>query len=59
MRLSKMSFTAYQASPRGGIVQVTLASERALISGQAVTVLRGELTSAAVPGGAAEGAAGR
>jgi predicted PhzF superfamily epimerase YddE/YHI9 len=34
---------AYQASARGGIVRVRLARERVLLSGQAVTVMRGEL----------------
>lgn len=41
--LNKTSFTAYQASPRGGIVQVVLAGDRVLLGGQAVTTLRGEL----------------
>jgi hypothetical protein len=49
IKLGKLAFRCYQASPRGGVVQVTLAGERALISGQAVTVLRGELATAALP----------
>jgi hypothetical protein len=35
--------TAYQCSPRGGVVKVKLAGERVLLCGKAVTVLRGEL----------------
>jgi PhzF family phenazine biosynthesis protein len=42
-RLGKEEFTAYQASERGGIVGVTVAGDRVLLRGQAVTVLRGEL----------------
>ncbi len=42
-RLGKDSFTAYQASPRGGVVRVRLDGERVLLGGQAVIVLRGEL----------------
>jgi PhzF family phenazine biosynthesis protein len=42
-RLGKMEMVAYQASARGGIVRVRLAGERVLLSGQAVTVMRGEL----------------
>jgi len=37
--------TAYQASPRGGVVRVRLAGDRVMLAGQAVTVLRGELLS--------------
>ena len=42
-RLGKQRFTAYQASPRGGVLRVTLAGDRVLLAGRAVTVLRGEL----------------
>jgi PhzF family phenazine biosynthesis protein len=42
-RLGKRDFLAYQASPRGGVLRVTVAGERVLLGGQAVTVLRGEL----------------
>jgi PhzF family phenazine biosynthesis protein len=43
-RLHKDRFLAYQASSRGGIVKVYYdGSDRVLLSGQAVTVLRGEL----------------
>ncbi len=42
-RLGKSEMTAFQASARGGVVRVRLADERVMISGQAVTVLRGEL----------------
>jgi len=42
-RLGKSEFTAFQASPRGGIVRVALKGDRVLLSGQAVTVMTGEL----------------
>lgn len=49
-RLGKTEMTAYQASARGGVVKVRVAyarsdagSDRVFLSGQAVTVLRGEL----------------
>jgi predicted PhzF superfamily epimerase YddE/YHI9 len=41
--LGKTEFLAYQASARGGVVRVRLEGERVILSGQAVTVLRGEL----------------
>jgi len=42
-RLKKDFFTAYQASRRGGIVRVNVKGARVMLSGQAVTILRGEL----------------
>ncbi len=42
-QLGKHEFVAYQASARGGIVKVRVEGERAILSGQAVTVTRGEL----------------
>jgi PhzF family phenazine biosynthesis protein len=42
-KLGKTDMTAYQASARGGIVRVSLAGERVLLSGQAVTVMQCEL----------------
>jgi len=42
-RLNKPEMTAYQASPRGGVVRVSMAGDRVVLAGQAVTVLRGEL----------------
>ncbi len=42
-RLGKSEFVAYQASVRGGIVKVHVDGARAILSGQAVTVTRGEL----------------
>lgn len=46
-RLGKKEMLAYQASPRGGVVKVRMGEEpgepRVYLSGQAVTVLRGEL----------------
>jgi len=44
--LSKNTFLAYQASQRGGVVKLYYdGGDRVLISGQAVTVMRGELMS--------------
>lgn len=42
-RLGKQDFVAYQASPRGGVLLVTLAGDRVRLAGRAITVLRGEL----------------
>ena len=42
-RMGKDTFLAYQASPRGGVVRVSVQGERVMLGGQAVTVLRGEL----------------
>ncbi len=42
-RLGKAEMTGFQASARGGVVRVRLESERVKISGQAVTVMRGDL----------------
>jgi PhzF family phenazine biosynthesis protein len=42
-RLNRESFVAYQASARGGVVRVQVNGARVGLSGQAVTVLRGEL----------------
>jgi PhzF family phenazine biosynthesis protein len=42
-RLGKDEMTAFQASPRGGVVKVKLVGDRVLLRGKAVTVLRGEL----------------
>lgn len=47
-RLDKNEFVAYQASARGGIVKVRVAGDRTYLAGQAVTVLRGELTEPAL-----------
>lgn len=43
MRLEKTQMTAFQASKRGGVVQVDVNGERVLLRGQAVTVWKGEL----------------
>ncbi|VVT03974.1 PhzF family phenazine biosynthesis protein [Erythrobacter sp. EC-HK427] len=40
-RLGRESFTAYQASERGGHLRCTRAGERAILSGQCVTVAEG------------------
>jgi PhzF family phenazine biosynthesis protein len=42
-RLGRAQLTGYQASQRGGTVRVQLDGDRVRLSGQAVTVLRGEL----------------
>jgi PhzF family phenazine biosynthesis protein len=42
-RLGKKEMVGWQASARGGEVRVKLAGERVSLSGQAVTVMRGEL----------------
>jgi predicted PhzF superfamily epimerase YddE/YHI9 len=42
-RLGRTRLTGYQASARGGTVEVELAGGRVLLRGQAVTVLRGEI----------------
>ena len=42
-RLGKTEMTGFQASARGGVVKVRLEGDRVILSGQAVTVLRGEL----------------
>ena len=42
-RLGRDTLTAWQASARGGLVKVAVRNDRVTLSGQAVTVLRGEL----------------
>jgi len=42
-RLGKTELLAYQASPRGGVLRVTVAGDRVRLAGRAVTVFRGEL----------------
>ena len=42
-RLGKDEMTAFQASPRGGVVRVRLAGDRVKLGGRAVTVFRGTL----------------
>jgi PhzF family phenazine biosynthesis protein len=44
-KLGKTALVGYQASPRGGVVRVRLEGNRVHLGGQAVTVLRGELTA--------------
>ena len=44
-RLGKDEMVAYQASARGGVIQVRVAGKRVYLGGQAVTVLRGELVN--------------
>ena len=50
-RLGKTEMVAYQASARGGIVKVRLEGERVILSGRAVTILRGQLVDAAAASG--------
>ncbi len=42
-RLGKSQMLAYQASTRGGVVQVEVAGDRVILAGQAVTIFKGEL----------------
>lgn len=42
-RLAKAHFRAYQASARGGVLDVTLEGDRVRLAGRTVTVLRGSL----------------
>ncbi|WP_199425677.1 PhzF family phenazine biosynthesis protein [Thermaerobacillus caldiproteolyticus] len=42
-RLNKDEFIAYQASARGGMIKVKMSNNHVLLSGKAVTVLKGEL----------------
>jgi PhzF family phenazine biosynthesis protein len=42
-RLGKDAMTAFQASPRGGVVRVRLEGDRVKLAGRAVTVFRGSL----------------
>ena len=42
-RLGKTEFTAYQASPRGGVVRVRMQGDRVKLGGQAVTVMTADL----------------
>ena len=44
-RLGKSDLRAYQASPRGGVVQVGVRGERVLLGGEAVTVVKGEVVA--------------
>ena len=53
-RLGKNALLARQVSERGGALKVTLAGDRVRLGGQAVTVLRGEITAAASRPGARE-----
>jgi PhzF family phenazine biosynthesis protein len=48
-RLGRPSLTGYQASARGGTVQVRVEDERVLLAGRAVTVFAGQLSDAALP----------
>ncbi len=48
-RFDRTEFVAYQASDRGGEVRVSVRGDRVLLGGQAVTVLRAELTAGAGP----------
>ena len=48
-RFDQSEFVAYQASERGGVVRVAVNGDRVKLGGQAVTVLRAELTAGARP----------
>jgi PhzF family phenazine biosynthesis protein len=49
-KLGQEQFVAYQASARGGTLRIQLAGDRVRLAGQAVTVLSGSLTDAAIGG---------
>jgi PhzF family phenazine biosynthesis protein len=42
-RLEKNTFTAFQASRRGGILDIRVVNDRVFLAGRAVTMLRGEI----------------
>lgn len=42
-KLGKNELSAYQASPRGGVLRVRVEGDRVILGGQAVTVLKAEL----------------
>ncbi len=42
-KLGKTEMVGFQASPRGGVVKVKVEGDRVFLTGQAITVLRGEL----------------
>ncbi len=48
-KLGRRALVGYQASRRGGEVRVTVAGDRVLLGGRAVTVLRGELADEPAP----------
>ena len=50
-RLGKRKLVGYQASARGGLVKLHWQGDRVILSGQAVTTLRGNLAQDARPGG--------
>ena len=52
-KLGKAKLTGYQASARGGFVHVAIDGGRAVLSGRAVTVARGELFAEGVNADAA------
>lgn len=43
-RLNKSEFTAYQASPRGGLLHIRMNGDRVYLGGKATTFFRGELS---------------
>ena len=45
-QLGKTEMTAFQASARGGAVQIRLAGDRVFLGGRAVTMIRGEIRDA-------------
>ena len=44
-KLGKSEMVGFQASKRGGVVQVRIAGDRVILGGKAVTVMRGELAA--------------
>lgn len=41
-KLGKKTFTAYQASARGGVLEIEVVADRVLLTGRAITVMKGE-----------------
>lgn len=48
-RLGKTELNAWQASARGGAIKLKLDQDRVLLTGTAITMIRGELAQAAAP----------
>jgi PhzF family phenazine biosynthesis protein len=47
-KLNKSTFLAYQASPRGGQIEILITGDRVHLTGNAVTVLKGEWITPAI-----------
>ncbi|RMF65624.1 MAG: PhzF family phenazine biosynthesis protein, partial [Bacteroidetes bacterium] len=54
-RLGRTELTAYQASRRGGVIYVSVGTERVRLGGRAVTVLEGRLLGRQAAGSTSPG----